>query len=120
MKTCTSNFQSSHLLNFAINKVRGQCYDSASAMVVCKCESANLIMNEKLPAIYTHCYGHALNFIVVMVSKVVCAVIKYALDVTDVTTKLPNFSSRHDAISDRVKKELEQDIVVLCVLCPTW
>ena len=40
---------------------RGQCYDGASAMSGQKGGVAKLIRDLEPRALYTHCYGHALN-----------------------------------------------------------
>ena len=39
----------------------GQCYDGASNMSGARKGVAAIIMQEESPALYTHCYGHALN-----------------------------------------------------------
>ena len=48
-------------LNLSISKVRGQCYDGASAMRSARSGVAKQIRDMEESAIYTHCYGHALN-----------------------------------------------------------
>ena len=48
-------------LNLCISKVRGQCYDGASNMSGIKSGVAKQILDEEKRAIFTHCYGHALN-----------------------------------------------------------
>ena len=48
-------------LNLTINKVRGQCYDGASTMSGSKSGVATTLSREESRAVYTHCYGHALN-----------------------------------------------------------
>ncbi|KAL5514956.1 hypothetical protein EMCRGX_G000052 [Ephydatia muelleri] len=49
------------VLSISIIKLRGQCYDGASAMSGCKAGVAKLILDEEPRAIYTHCFGHSLN-----------------------------------------------------------
>ena len=39
----------------------GQCYDGAANMAGCRSGVATHIAAEESRAIYTHCYGHALN-----------------------------------------------------------
>ena len=48
-------------LNLAISKVRGQCYDGASAMSGTKSGVVKKMCDAEPRAVYTHCYGHALN-----------------------------------------------------------
>jgi len=48
-------------LNLSLNKVRGQCYDGAAVMAGLKSGVAKQLMQNEPRAIYTHCYGHALN-----------------------------------------------------------
>lgn len=88
-------------------------------MACCKSGLAKLIMDKEPHTIYTHSYGYALNLIAGDVVKG-CAIMKDALDVTHEVTKLLKFSPRHDAIFDRLKKELASDSIDLHVLCPTW
>ena len=49
------------LMNVSIDKLRGQCYDGASAMSGRRSGVAKRITDLQPKAIYTHCYGHALN-----------------------------------------------------------
>ena len=48
-------------LNLSVDKLRGQCYDGASAMSSSKSGVAKKISDLEPRAVYTHCYGHALN-----------------------------------------------------------
>ena len=48
-------------LNLAVSKVRGQCYDGASAMSGAKSGVAARMQAVESRAVFTHCYGHALN-----------------------------------------------------------
>ena len=48
-------------LNLSMSKVRGQCYDGASAMSGSRAGVVKMIQDEEPRAIYTHCYGHSLN-----------------------------------------------------------
>ena len=48
-------------LNLPFSKVRGQCYDGASALSGAKNGVAKQIRDKEERALYTHCYGHALN-----------------------------------------------------------
>ena len=45
-------------MNLSLSNCHGQCYDGASTM---KGAKHGVAKHEHLKAIYTHCYGHALN-----------------------------------------------------------
>lgn len=51
-------------MNISLSKCRGQCYDGAINMTGAKKGVAANITKQELRAIYTHCYGHALNLAV--------------------------------------------------------
>ena len=51
-------------LNLSINNCRGQCYDGASIMSGIPSGVATKVSSLKPRALYTHCYGHALNLAV--------------------------------------------------------
>ena len=59
-------------MNLELNKCRGQCYDGASNMAGSKNGTATQILKDETRAVYTHCYGHALNLHVIL-----CGVIRY-------------------------------------------
>ena len=48
-------------LNLRIENCRGQCYDGASSMSGQRSGAAKRISDLESRALYTHCYGHALN-----------------------------------------------------------
>ncbi len=48
-------------MNIKLEHCRGQCYDGASTMSGAKKGVATVIANKETRAIFTHCYGHALN-----------------------------------------------------------
>ena len=75
------------------------------------------MMDEEPRAIYTHCYGHALNLAIGDAVKG-RSVMKDALQVTHEITKLLKFSPRRDAIFDKVKKELAPDSMGLMSYVP--
>ncbi len=54
------------LLRMGVNlsKCRGQCYDGASNMSGSKSGVSTRLQKEEKRAVYTHCYGHALNLAV--------------------------------------------------------
>ena len=47
--------------NLPLCKLRGQCYDGASAMRGAKSGVVTRILAEEPRALYTHCYGHSIN-----------------------------------------------------------
>jgi hypothetical protein len=49
------------MIYYVLAHFRGQCYDGASTMSGCKNGLAKLIQDAEPRALYTHCYGHALN-----------------------------------------------------------
>ena len=51
-------------MNLPMSKLRGQCYDGASVMSGIKSGVAKQIADIEPKAIFTHCYGHALNLAV--------------------------------------------------------
>ena len=60
-------------MNLSLKKVRGQCYDGAAAMAGCRSGVAKIISDEEPRALFTHCYGHALNLACSDPSRSVCA-----------------------------------------------
>ena len=74
-------------LNLAISKVRGQCYDGASAMSGTKSGVVKKMCDAEPRAVYTHCYGHALNL---ACSDMICQckLMRDALDTTHEITKI--------------------------------
>ena len=83
-------------MNLKIEHCRGQCYDGASAMSGVKKVVAKSITDVEPRAIYTHCYGHALNLGVsdcIKKSKV----IKSALDLVAEILKLIKQSPKRDS-----------------------
>ena len=105
-------------LNIPINKVRGQCYDGASAMTGCRKGLVKLIKEEERRALFIHCYGHSLNLAANDAVKK-SALMKSALEVTHEITKLVKFSPRRDTIFEKIKKEIAPDCIGIRVLCPT-
>jgi len=69
------------------NQIKGQCYDAAAAMAGTRSGVAKLVIAQEARAIYTHCYGHALNLACGDTIKK-CKIMKDALDITHEITKL--------------------------------
>lgn len=109
-------------LNLSISKLRGQCYDGASAMAGTKSGVAKRILDDEPRAIYTHCYGHSINLAAsdaVMKTKVM----KHALEMTHEITKLIKYSPRRESVFRDLKQASEtstgRQTAGVRVLCPT-
>ena len=105
-------------LNLSLSKVRGQCYDGASNMRGAKKGVAKQIYDEESRAVYTHCYGHALNLACGDSIKR-CKLLKDTLDNTHEITKLIKFSPKREVVFQEKKQELAPDVPGMRVLCPT-
>ncbi len=108
-------------MNVALGKCRGQCYDGCSTMSGSKNGVVQLIKREEPRALYTHCYGHALNLACsdsIKRSKVM----KDALDTTHEITKLVKKSPKRDAQLEKIQNEFASDegnVPNIRLLCPT-
>uniref|UniRef100_H3A771 DUF4371 domain-containing protein n=1 Tax=Latimeria chalumnae TaxID=7897 RepID=H3A771_LATCH len=51
-------------MSIQLKDCRGQCYDGASSMAGCKTGVVTSLLSKEPRALYTHCYGHALNLAV--------------------------------------------------------
>ena len=51
-------------MNLNLSRCRGQCYDGAGNMSGAKHGTSTQILKQGERALYTHCYGHALNLAV--------------------------------------------------------
>lgn len=89
-------------LNLKIELCRGQCYDGASIMSGTKNGVAKLICDDEPRAVYTHCYGHALNLAVNDMLKQ-CKTLKYCLETVNEIIKLVKNSPKRDAEFQRLK-----------------
>ena len=105
-------------LHIPITKLRGQCYDGAAAMAGTRSGVAKLVLAQEARAIYTHCYGHALNLACGDTIKK-CKIMKDALDITHEITKLIKKSPARDRCFEKIKSELAPDTPGVRVLCPT-
>jgi len=109
-------------MNLPLSKVRGECYDSASAMSGPKSGVAKRIQNEEPRAVYTHCYGHSINLATCDAVKQ-SRPIKSALEMTHEITKLIKYSPRREGILKELKSA--NDVATgshspgVRVLCPT-
>ena len=105
-------------LNLSIKKLRGQCYDGASAMSGPRSGVAKQIRDLESRAVYTHCYGHSLNLACMDTIKS-SKVMQEAHDITAEITKLVKLSPRRGTIFQRLKDELAPLDPGIRVLCPT-
>ena len=105
-------------LNVSITKLRGQCYDGASSMSGSRGGVATLILEEESIAVYTHCYGHALNLACCDAVKG-CKSMRNALDTSYEIIKLVKKSPRRDATLQRLKEQMPEESPGIRVLCPT-
>ena len=74
-------------MNLRIKNCRGQCYDGASSMSGHKSGVAKKIRDLESRALYTHCYGHALNLAAQDSIKQI-KIMEHTLDTTYERTKL--------------------------------
>ena len=105
-------------LHLDVHRMRGQCYDGASTMSGTKSGVAKLITDIEPSAIYTHCYGHALNLAANDTVKR-CDLMKNTLDTAHEICKLVKSSPKRDALLQQIKQDVQADIPGVRVLCPT-
>ena len=80
--------------------------------------ATRLLLEEKR-AVYSHCYGHALNLAVAGTIKQ-CKTCSDAMDVALEITKLIKFSPKRNAIFDKIREEMEENSPIgVRSLCPT-
>ena len=106
-------------MGLSLSNCRGQCYDGAANMSGSKTGVATKLLSEEKRAVYSHCYGHALNLAVADTIKQ-CKICSDALDVAFEITKLIKFSPKRDAALDRIKGEMEENSAIgIRSFCPT-
>lgn len=107
-------------MNLTLNKVRGQCYDGAANMAGVRSGVAKQIIDEEPRAVYTHCYGHALNLACGDTIRK-CTILRDALDVTYEITKLIKLSPCRECMFEKLKQSTMQtpDSTGIRSLCPT-
>ena len=105
-------------LNLTLRKVRGQCYDGASNMSGVRTGVAKQLLDEEKRAVFTHCYGHALNLACSDTVKG-CKVLKDSLETTREITKLVKFSPKREILFRNLKQDIAPDTPGIRVLCPT-
>ena len=108
-------------MGLSLSQCRGQCYDGASNMSGSRSGVATRLLAEEKRAVYTHCYGHALNLAVgttMKQSKLCCEAMEVAFEVS----KLIKFSPKRDAAFDRIKANESDDLISsigIRSFCPT-
>ena len=95
-------------MNLSLNNCRGQCNDGPSNMSGCNHGVSKQISDKEPKAIYTHCYGHALNLAVGDTMKQ-SKIMHDALDTTYEMSKLVKFSPKWDSLLEKLKYELAPD-----------
>ena len=105
-------------VNVSITKLRGQCYDGASSMSGSRGGVAIQLQREEPRAVYTHCYGHALNLACSDAVKN-GKIMRDALDTSYELIKLVKKSPRHDATLHKLKEQMPDHSPGIRVLCPT-
>ena len=87
-------------LSLSLQNCRGQCYDGASSMAGCISTTIGLLRKE-YRALYTHCYGHALNLAVQDAVKA-NVILRDTLDTIEEMTKLIKNSPRRQVMFEKV------------------
>lgn len=105
-------------MNIKLEHCRGQCYDGASAMTGVKNGVSKVIASKESQAIFSHCYGHALNLGVGDTIKQ-CQLMKSSLEVVAEISKLIKKSPKRDSVFQKLKSDLAPDTPGFRVLCPT-
>ena len=93
-------------MNLSITNCRGQCYDGASNMSGIRTGVATRINALESRALYTHCYGHALNLAVLDTLKSINSMeqcLEIVHEITKLVKKSPN---NRDAILKHIKDEI--------------
>ncbi len=101
-----------------VAKLRGQCYDGCSTMAGAKGGVAAKIAGIEPRAVFTHCFGHALNLGVSDTIKQSPAM-KDCLDTCFELVKLIKFSPKREAMLRTLKEEIGSDAPSVRTLCPT-
>ena len=105
-------------LNLTLMNCRDQCYDGAGNMAGSKSGVSTRLNKEEPRAVYTHCYGHALNLAVSDVMKK-NRLISDIFNTTSEISKLLKFSPHRDVVFDKLKSELAPNVPGFRTLCPT-
>ena len=101
-----------------INKIRGQCYDGCSTIAGIRGGVAVKIQELEHRAVFTHCFGHALNLSVGDTIKQ-SIIMKECLETCYELIKLIKRSPKRDAMLVRLKEEMGSESPSIRTLCPT-
>jgi len=105
-------------LNLSVSKIRGQCYDGASAMSGSRSGVATQIKELEERAVYTHYYGHALNLACTDAVKK-CKLMNDAMDTAYELIKLIKKSPRREGVFKTLQDQFPDGNVGIRTLCPT-
>lgn len=105
-------------LSLQLEYCRGQCYDGASAMAGCRTGVATALLRKEPRALYTHCYGHALNLAVQDAVKA-NPILRDTLDTVEEMTKLIKKSPKREVLFRKVKDDVVCESPGVRLLCPT-
>ena len=105
-------------MNLNIHNCRGQCYDGASNMAGAKSGVSTKIRQLESRALYTHCYGHALNLATQDALKG-SKCMEAALDTVHEITKLIKKSPKREVIFKQTKSYVTPGSPGIRILCPT-
>uniref|UniRef100_H3ADC1 DUF4371 domain-containing protein n=1 Tax=Latimeria chalumnae TaxID=7897 RepID=H3ADC1_LATCH len=105
-------------MSIQLKDCRGQCYDEASSMAGCKTGVATSLLSKEPRALYTHCYGHALNLAVQETVKK-NHILRDTLDTIEEMTKLIKKSPKRETIFKKVKEEIALASPGIHLLAPT-
>ena len=101
-----------------LTKLRGQSYDGCNTMLVSKGGVAARITALEPRAVFTHCYGHALNLSVGDTIKQSSAM-RECLEICFEVVKLIKVSPKQEAMLRELKEEIGSDAPSVRTLCPT-
>ena len=104
--------------NISFSYLRGQCYDGASSMAGSRSGVATLVQQEEPRAVFTHCYGHALN-LACLDSLKGSKLMKDALDIVYEIMKLIKKSPRRNSAFQLLKEKMSPASPGIRILCPT-
>ena len=105
-------------MNLRIEMCRGQCYDGASNMSGSHSGVVAQITSLESRALYTHCYGHALNLATQDALRGV-KIMGDTLDTVYEITKLIKKSPKREAIFKKLKEDVTTGSPGIRILCPT-
>ena len=101
-----------------LSRLRGQCDDGCSTMTGAKAGVEAKINQMEPRALFTHCYGHALNLAVSDTIKR-SRPMRDCLDTCFELVKLIKFSPKREAMLRELKMEIDSDVPSLRTMCPT-